>query len=80
MSGRDVYLRVVDNKLEIDGRIFEHSELRQAKEYMQSVDANEAIFMPEDDDEIDALHEIVIKMGELSPEASGEEPAGYFLN
>ena len=47
---------------------------------MQSVDANEAIFMPEDDDEVDALHEIVIKMGELSPEASGEEPAGYFLN
>ena len=80
MTGKDVYLRVVDNKLEIDGRIFEHSELREAKEYMQSVDANEAIFMPEDDDEIDALHEIVIKMGELSPEASGEEPAGYFLN
>ena len=80
MTGKDVYLRVVDNKLEIDGRIFEHSELRQAKEYMQSVDANEAIFMPEDDDEIDALHEIVIKMGELSPEASGEESSGYFLN
>ena len=80
MSGRDVYLRVVDNKLEIDGRIFEHSELREAKEYMQSVNANEAIFMPEDDDEVDILHEIVIKMGELSPVASGEEPAGYFLN
>ena len=78
MSGRDVYLRVVDNKLEIDGRIFEHSELREAKEYMQSVNANEAIFMPEDDDEVDILHEIVIKMGELSPEASGEEPAGNF--
>ena len=80
MSGRDVYLRVVDNKLEIDGRIFEHSDLREAKKYMQSVKANEAIFMPEDDDEVDILHEIVIKMGELSPEASGEEPAGYFLN
>ena len=80
MTGKDVYLRVVDNKLEIDARIFEHSELREAKEYMQSVDAYDAIFMPEDDDEVDALHEIVIKMGELSPEASGEEPAGYFLN
>jgi len=80
MTGKDVYLRVVDNKLEIDGRIFEHSELREAKEYMQSVEANEAIFIPEDDDEVDALHHIVIKMGELSPEASGEEPAGYFLN
>mgnify|MGYP001348164041 CR=1 FL=1 len=77
---KDVYLRVVDNKLEIDGIIFEHSELREAKEYMQSVDASEAIFMPEDDDEVDALHEIVIKMGELSPEASGEENSGYFLN
>ena len=77
---KDVYLRVVDNKLEIDGIIFEHSELREAKEYMQSVDANEAIFMPEDDDEIDELHEIVLKMGELSPEASGEESSGYFLN
>ena len=80
MSGRDVYLRVVDNKLEIDGRVFEHSQLREAKEYMQSVNANEAIFMPEDDDEVDALNSIVIKMGELSPEASGEETTGYFLN
>ena len=77
---RDVYLRVVDNQLEIHGRLFKHSELREAKEYMQSVDANEAIFMPEDDDEIDELHEIVLKMGELSPEASGEESSGYFLN
>jgi len=80
MVGRDVYLRVVNNKLEIDGTVYEHSELREAKEYMQSVNAQEAIFMPEDDDEVDALHQIVIKMGELSPEASGEEPAGYFLN
>lgn len=77
---KDVYLKVVDNKLEIDGIIFEHSELREAKEYMQSVNASEAIFMPEDDDEVDELHKIVIKMGELSPEASGEENSGYFLN
>ncbi|SVD86481.1 uncharacterized protein METZ01_LOCUS439335, partial [marine metagenome] len=42
MVGRDVYLRVVDNKLEIDGIIFEHSELREAKEYMQSINAQEA--------------------------------------
>ena len=77
---KDVYLKIVNNQLEIDGIVFKHSELREAKEYMQSVGAQEAIFMPEDDDEVDALHQIVIKMGELSPEASGEEPAGYFLN
>ena len=77
---KDVYLKVVDNQLEIDGIVFKHSELREAKEYMQSVGAQEAIFMPEDDDEVDELHEIVIKMGELSPEASGEESSGYFLN
>ena len=53
---------------------------RQAKEYMQSVGAQEAIFMPEDDDEVDELHKIVIKMGELSPEASGDENSGYILN
>jgi len=77
---KDVYLKIVDNQLEIDGIVFKHSELREAKEYMQSVGAQEAIFMPEDDDDVDELHEIVIKMGELSPEASGEEPASYFLN
>ena len=32
---KDVYLKVVDNQLEIDGRLFKHSELREAKEYMQ---------------------------------------------
>ena len=77
---KDVYLKIVNNQLEIDGIVFKNSELREAKEYMQSVGAQEAIFMPEDDDEVDELHEIVIKMGELSPEASGEESSGYFLN
>ena len=77
---KDVYLKIVNNQLEIDGIVFKNSELREAKEYMQSVGAQEAIFMPEDDYEVDELHEIVIKMGELSPEASGEESSGYFLN
>jgi hypothetical protein len=77
---KDVYLTIVNNNLAIDGREFRHDELREAKEYMQSVGAQEAIFMPEDDDEVDELHKIVIKMGELSPEASGEENSGYFLN
>ena len=73
-------ISVEDGKICINGRVFELDELRESKEYLQSIGAEEAIFTPENDEELDELHEIIIKMGEVSPEASGEEALSYYLN
>ena len=71
---------VVDGKICINDTIFEHTELRESKEYLQSLGAEEAFFYPENDEELNELHDIVFKMGEASPEFSGDEAASYYLN
>ena len=73
-------ITVINGKLCINGITFEHTELRESKQYLQSIGADEALFYPEDDDMIDELHSVIIKMGELTPEASDEEIETFFLN
>ena len=80
MIDKNPVLSVVDGKMCINGKTFEHTELRESKEYLQSIDAEEALFYPENEEEIGEMHEIVRKMGELSPEFSGDEPTSYYLN
>ena len=75
-----VIISVVDHKICINGYTFGVHQLRESKEYLQSIGAEEAIFTPEDDDELNELHEIVTRMEEASPEASGEEALSYYLN
>ena len=79
-TDKNPVISVKDGKICINGKTFEHTELRESKEYLQSIDAEEAFFYPENDEELDELHEIIIKMGEVSPEASGEEALSYYLN
>jgi len=73
-------ITVVNGKLVINGITFEHTELRESKQYLQSIGADEALFYPEDDDMIDELHSVIIKMGELTPEASDDEIETFYLN
>jgi hypothetical protein len=73
-------LSVVDGKMCINGKTFEHTELRESKEYLQSIAAEEAFFYPENEEELEELHEIIKKMGEISPEISGDEISSYYLN
>jgi|TARA_Y100001949_G_scaffold9158_1_gene6686 hypothetical protein len=73
-------ITVINGKLCINGITFEHTELRESKEYLQTIGADEALFYPEDDDMIDELHSVIIKMGELTPEASDEEIETFYLN
>ena len=73
-------ISVVNGKLCINGKIFEHNELRESKEYLQRIGDEEAHFYPDDEDQADELHEIIIKMAEITPEASGDEIASYYLN
>ena len=80
MIDKNPVLSVVDGKMCINGKTFEHTELRESKEYLQRIGAEEAVFSPEDDDELDELHEIIIKMGKLSPELTDDEMQSYYLN
>ena len=63
-------IRVVDDKLCINGKVFEHHELQESKEYLQSINTEEALFYPEDEEEMDKLHKIIIRMGERDNEES----------
>jgi hypothetical protein len=80
MIDKNPVICVVDGKLSINGIIFEHNELRELKQYLQSIGAEEAFFYPEDDDEADELHKVIMKMAEVTPEASGNEIKSYYLN
>ena len=79
-NDKNPILSVVDGKICINGKTFEHTELRESKEYLQSIGAEEAFFYPENDDELDEMHKIVTRMEKASPEASGEEALSYYLN
>ena len=80
MIDKNPVICVVDGKLSINGIIFEHNELRELKQYLQSIGAEEAFFYPEDDNEADDLHKVIMKMAEVTPEASGNEIESYYLN
>ena len=76
-----VIISVVDHKICINGHTFGIHQLRESKEYLQSIGAEEAFFYPENDEELDEMHKIVTRMGEISPEATGEKGAlSYYLN
>jgi len=70
----------VDGKICINGHTFGVHQLRESKEYLQSIGEEEAFFYPENDEELNELHSIVNRMEKASPEASGEEALSYYLN
>ena len=80
MIDKNPVISIKDGKICINGKTFEHDELRESKEYLQSIAAEEAFFYSENEDEMEELHEIIKKMGEISPEASGDEIFSYYLN
>ena len=87
MSDKRPVLSVVDGKICIDGRPFEHTELREIKKYLLGWHADDRTFVLSDDlsddggkgKERSELFEIIIEMGHLCPESSAEEALAYFL-
>ena len=79
-TDKNPIISVVNGKICINGHVFGVHQLRESKEYLQSIGAEEAIFTPENDEELDELHEIVTRMEKASPEASGKEVLSYYLN
>ena len=73
-------ITVVNGRLVINGITFEHDQLLESKQYLQTMGAEEALFYPEDEEMLDEMHEIIMKMGKLTPEASGDDILSYTLN
>ena len=61
-NDKNPVLSVVDGKICINGRVFDVHELRESKEYLQSIGAEEAFYYPESDEELEQYDD------SLSPE------------
>ena len=75
---KETEITIVDGKICIDGRIFEHHELREAKQFIRDLNASEALFDPNQNDP-EELETIIFRRAELTPEAVEEMPS-YHLN
>ncbi|SVB02914.1 uncharacterized protein METZ01_LOCUS155768 [marine metagenome] len=73
-------IAVVDGKLSINDIIFEHDQLRESKQYLQSLGYSEALFYPANDEDLNKLEEVMTIMSEINNGASGDETPSYYLN
>ncbi|MAE55445.1 MAG: hypothetical protein CMK23_05580 [Porticoccaceae bacterium] len=80
IMSKEAFLTIIDGKLCVDDKVFEHHELRECKEYLQQMNYKSSQFIAKNDDDIDKLHTIIEKMGELSPEAAGRDIESFYLN
>jgi hypothetical protein len=79
MSNTAVITLTDDDRICINDKIFDHDQLREIKLYFQELHITESSFLASTEEELDRLHSIVKKMGELSPEFVGENES-YYLN
>ncbi len=73
-------IAVVDGKLSINDIIFEHDQLRESKQYLQSLGYSEALFYPANDEDLNKLEEVMTIMSEINNGASGDDTPSYYLN
>ena len=73
-------ITVINGRLVINGITFEHDQLLESKQYLQSIGADEALFYPKDEAMVDELHAVIMKMGEITPEAVGGDISTYTIN
>jgi hypothetical protein len=76
----EAFLSIVDDKLCVDRTVFELHELREVKQYFQENGYESSQFYPGKESDIDKLHSIIEKMGELSPECRDHDVESYYLN
>ena len=80
MNLKNPIIAVVEGKLCINDIIFEHHQLRESKQYLQSLGYSEVLFYPADDEDLNKLEEVMSIMSEINCEASGDETLSYYLN
>jgi hypothetical protein len=76
----EAFLSIVDDKLCVDRTVFELHELREVKQYFQENGYESSQFYPKEESDVDKLHAIIKKMGELSPECHDNDVESYYLN
>ncbi len=76
----EAFLTIVDDKLCVDRTVFELHELREVKQYFQENGYTSSQFYPDKENDVDKLHSIIEKMGELSPECRGDDIESFYLN
>ncbi len=77
---KEAFLSIVDDKLCVDTTVFELHELRECKEYLQKNNYKSSQFFSKNKNDVDKLHSIIEKMGELSPECAGRDIDSFYLN
>ena len=80
MNLKNPIIAVVEGKLCINDIIFEHDQLRESKQYLQSLGYSEVLFYPANDEDLNKLEEVMSIMSEINCEASGDEILSYYLN
>ena len=80
MNIKNPIIAVIEGKLCINDIIFEHDQLRESKQYLQSLGYSEVLFYPANDEDINKLEEVMSIMSEINYEASGDETLSYYLN
>jgi hypothetical protein len=73
-------IEIKNNNIVVNGKEFERHELLECKLYLQQIGSEEALFYPEDDEERDQLHNIIIEMGETTPEVIDNNINSYYIN
>lgn len=76
----DGILSIVDGKIKINDKVFEHHELLEVKQYIKQSNFDRLNFYPESDEEVELLQEITLKMRDISPEALDDSVESYYLN
>jgi hypothetical protein len=80
MNLKNPIIAVVEGKLCINDIIFEHDQLRESKQYLQSLGYSEVFFYPANDGDLNKLEEVMSIMSGINCEASGDETLSYYLN
>jgi hypothetical protein len=66
--------------LVINDQVFEPHQLREAKLYLQQQGITKSFFWPKTQDDIEALNNIILEMGLLSPESTDHTILTNYLN
>jgi len=76
----DGIVTIVNGKLKIENRIFEHHELFEAKCFIYQNNFNNLNFIIDSEDDYLALHEVTQKMEKLSPEIVDPDIISFSIN
>jgi len=73
-------ITVTNGKLQINDVVFDHEDLRKAKEYLQLNQITECKYLVDSEDQVHELDQLMQYMAYLSPEAIDDDLQSFALN